>query len=83
MPLEECSYILWDLKRDVMLFWSQGVQCRGYSYCPYYSVLYVVQFVFVSLAGWGLLIYGGYKFFTSGSSKEVKEVVQQAATPAH
>jgi hypothetical protein len=25
------------------------------------------HFVFVSLAGWGALFYGGYKFFTSGS----------------
>lgn len=29
----------------------------------------LVQFVFVSLAGWGALFYGGYKFFTSGSKK--------------
>jgi hypothetical protein len=28
-----------------------------------------LQFVFVSLAGWGSLIYGGYKFFTSGPKK--------------
>nr|PNR54188.1 hypothetical protein PHYPA_007865 [Physcomitrium patens] len=27
------------------------------------------HFVFVSLAGWGALFYGGYKFFTSGSKK--------------
>ena len=32
-----------------------------------------VQFVFVSLAGWGALFYGGYKFFTSGSKKPGKE----------
>jgi hypothetical protein len=29
-----------------------------------------LQFVFVSLAGWGALFYGGYKFFTSGSSSK-------------
>lgn len=28
-----------------------------------------LQFVFVSLAGWGALFYGCYKFFTSGPSK--------------
>lgn len=29
-----------------------------------------VQFVFVSLAGWGALFYGGYRLFTGGSKKE-------------
>ncbi|KAJ6761933.1 hypothetical protein OIU74_024578 [Salix koriyanagi] len=28
------------------------------------------HFVIVSLSGWGVLIYGGYKFFTGGKSKE-------------
>ncbi|KAL5581914.1 hypothetical protein UlMin_014356 [Ulmus minor] len=32
------------------------------------------HFVLVSLSGWGLLIYGGYKFFTKGSKKEEKLV---------
>ncbi|CAO2814356.1 unnamed protein product [Amaranthus hypochondriacus] len=32
------------------------------------------QFVIVSLAGWGLLITGGYKFFTKGKGKEEKKV---------
>ena len=32
-----------------------------------------VQFVFVSLAGWGALFFGGYKFFTSGPKKPGKE----------
>ncbi|CAM8900717.1 unnamed protein product [Rhodiola kirilowii] len=28
------------------------------------------QFVIVSLTGWGVLIYGGYKFFTGGKKEE-------------
>jgi hypothetical protein len=30
----------------------------------------VLQFVIVSLSGWGLAFYGGYKFFTGGKGKE-------------
>ncbi|CAN1231441.1 hypothetical protein LINPERPRIM_LOCUS3440 [Linum perenne] len=29
------------------------------------------HFVIVSLSGWGLLIYGSYKFFTKGKKEEV------------
>ena len=29
-----------------------------------------LQFVIVSLSGWGVLIYGGYKFFTGGKSNK-------------
>lgn len=29
-----------------------------------------VQFVIVSLTGWGILIFGGYKFFTRGKGKK-------------
>ncbi|KAM7271362.1 hypothetical protein ACFE04_030576 [Oxalis oulophora] len=32
------------------------------------------HFVIVSLTGWGLLFYGGYKFFTRGGKKEEKPV---------
>jgi threonine/homoserine/homoserine lactone efflux protein len=44
-----------------------------------------LQFVFVSLAGWGVLIYGGYKLF-AGGSKEKKDTApaeSSASTPAH
>lgn len=34
----------------------------------------LLQFVIVSLAGWGLLVFGGYKFFTRGK-KDTKEEV--------
>ncbi|KAM0937010.1 hypothetical protein DsansV1_C26g0194641 [Dioscorea sansibarensis] len=34
------------------------------------------HFVLVSLSGWGLLIYGGFKLF--GGKKETKEVVAEA-----
>ncbi|KAH8975439.1 hypothetical protein BDL97_01G157900 [Sphagnum fallax] len=42
------------------------------------------HFVFASLAGWGLLFYGGYKFFTGGS-KEKKDAApsKSPATPAY
>ncbi|CAK9226735.1 unnamed protein product [Sphagnum jensenii] len=43
------------------------------------------HFVFVSLAGWGVLIYGGYKLF-SGGSKEKNDTApakSSASTPAH
>ncbi|KAH9562138.1 hypothetical protein CY35_05G057000 [Sphagnum magellanicum] len=43
------------------------------------------HFVFVSLAGWGVLIYGGYKLF-AGGSKEKKDTApakSSASTPAH
>ncbi|XP_010095824.2 uncharacterized protein LOC21405002 [Morus notabilis] len=30
------------------------------------------HFVIVSLSGWGLLFFGGYKFFTRGGKKEEK-----------
>ncbi|XP_057527910.1 uncharacterized protein LOC130806738 isoform X1 [Amaranthus tricolor] len=35
------------------------------------------QFVIVSLSGWGLLIFGGYKFFAGGKDK--KEKVAEAS----
>lgn len=35
-----------------------------------------MQFVFVSLAGWGALFYGGYRFFTGGSKKEAPVKVE-------
>ena len=35
---------------------------------------YILQFVIVSLSGWGLLFFGGYKFFTRGK-KDKEEVV--------
>ncbi|XP_073390861.1 uncharacterized protein [Physcomitrium patens] len=41
------------------------------------------HFVFVSLAGWGALFYGGYKFFTSGSKKGAAEVVEQVKAGKH
>lgn len=33
-----------------------------------------LQFVIVSLSGWGLLIFSGYKFFTGGKGKK-EEVI--------
>lgn len=35
---------------------------------------YILQFVIVSLSGWGLVIFGAYKFFTGGK-KDKEEVV--------
>ncbi|XP_038685292.1 uncharacterized protein LOC119985164 isoform X1 [Tripterygium wilfordii] len=32
------------------------------------------HFVIVSLTGWGLLFYGGYKFFTKGKDKKEEKV---------
>ena len=34
-----------------------------------------LQFVLWSLAGWGVLIYSGYKFFTSGKKDTIAEVI--------
>ncbi|KAK4777444.1 hypothetical protein SAY87_017631 [Trapa incisa] len=34
------------------------------------------HFVIVSLSGWGLLIFGGYKFFTGGKGKKEEKVVE-------
>ncbi|RWR93604.1 hypothetical protein CKAN_02286600 [Cinnamomum micranthum f. kanehirae] len=39
------------------------------------------HFVIVSLSGWGLLIYGGYKLF-SGGKKEKKEEQTVGASPS-
>ncbi|GLT47909.1 hypothetical protein SLA2020_215630 [Shorea laevis] len=36
------------------------------------------HFVIVSLSGWGLLIYGGYKFFTGGKGKKEEKPVEAA-----
>ncbi|KAE9456455.1 hypothetical protein C3L33_11666, partial [Rhododendron williamsianum] len=33
------------------------------------------HFVIVSLAGWGALFYGGYKFFTKGKKEDKEEVI--------
>jgi hypothetical protein len=43
------------------------------------------HFVFVSLAGWGVLIYGGYKLFAGGSKekKDTDPAKSSASTPAH
>ncbi|PON81938.1 hypothetical protein TorRG33x02_222610 [Trema orientale] len=34
------------------------------------------HFVIVSLSGWGLLIFGGYKFFTGGKGKKEEKVAE-------
>ncbi|KAK4796794.1 hypothetical protein SAY86_029120 [Trapa natans] len=34
------------------------------------------HFVIISLSGWGLLIFGGYKFFTSGKGKKEEKLVK-------
>lgn len=34
----------------------------------------VSQFVIVSLTGWGLLLFGGYKFLTGGKKEKKEEV---------
>lgn len=39
------------------------------------ATLYLLQFVIVSLAGWGTLFYGGYKFFTKGKREDKEEVI--------
>ncbi|KAF5741483.1 hypothetical protein HS088_TW10G00481 [Tripterygium wilfordii] len=36
------------------------------------------HFVIVSLSGWGLLFYGGYKFFTGGKGKKEEKLVEAA-----
>ncbi|KAJ8748292.1 hypothetical protein K2173_001711 [Erythroxylum novogranatense] len=36
------------------------------------------HFVLVSLSGWGLLIFGGYKFFTGGKGKQQEKLVAAA-----
>lgn len=35
-----------------------------------YWMFLLLQFVIVSLSGWGLLFFGGYKFFTKGKGKK-------------
>lgn len=42
----------------------------------------LLQFVIVSLSGWGLLIFGGYKFFTGGKGKK-EEVLQISFSLKH
>ncbi|KAL7129618.1 hypothetical protein ABFS83_13G080500 [Erythranthe nasuta] len=37
------------------------------------------QFVIVSLTGWGLLIYGGYKIFSGGKKDKNEEKVGEGA----
>lgn len=37
-------------------------------------MLYLLQFVIVTLTGWGLAFFGAYKFFTGGK-KDTKEEV--------
>lgn len=34
-------------------------------------LVFILQFVIVSLSGWGLLIFGGYKAFSGGKKEEV------------
>ncbi|XP_019059422.1 PREDICTED: uncharacterized protein LOC109117137 [Tarenaya hassleriana] len=34
------------------------------------------HFVLISLSGWGLLFYGGYKFFTGGKNKKEEKAVE-------
>lgn len=43
-------------------------------YCYDTGALSILQFVIVSLSGWGLLFYGGYKFFTKGRKDNKEEV---------
>lgn len=40
------------------------------------------HFVIVSLTGWGVLIYGGYKFFTRGKGKNEEKVEVEAPNKA-
>ncbi|XP_010268814.1 PREDICTED: uncharacterized protein LOC104605664 [Nelumbo nucifera] len=37
------------------------------------------HFVIVSLSGWGLLFYGGYKFFTGGKKDKKEEKTVEAS----
>ncbi|XP_043689329.1 uncharacterized protein LOC122640246 [Telopea speciosissima] len=37
------------------------------------------HFVIVSLSGWGLLFFGGYKFFTGGKKDKKDEIVAEAS----
>ncbi|KAJ4975774.1 hypothetical protein NE237_000880 [Protea cynaroides] len=37
------------------------------------------HFVIVSLSGWGLLIFGGYKMFSGGKKEKKDEIVAQAS----
>jgi hypothetical protein len=55
------------------------------SFCFFFCYFFL-QFVFVSLAGWGALFYSGYKYFTSGSTtpKPAKEEEEATASkPDH
>ncbi|XWS54229.1 hypothetical protein CRYUN_Cryun10bG0072400 [Craigia yunnanensis] len=36
------------------------------------------HFVIISLSGWGLLFFSGYKFFTGGKGKKEENVVETA-----
>ncbi|OVA13895.1 hypothetical protein BVC80_1781g30 [Macleaya cordata] len=39
------------------------------------------HFVIVSLTGWGLLIFGGYKFFTGGKKDKKEETLYNTTMP--
>lgn len=42
----------------------------------------LLQFVIVSLTGWGVLIFSGYKFFTGGKGKK-EEVLKVLLNPEY
>lgn len=46
----------------------RGVMCLGNKVLTGY--ICILQFVIVSLSGWGLLFFGVYKFFTRGKGKK-------------
>ncbi|PQP94771.1 hypothetical protein Pyn_40744 [Prunus yedoensis var. nudiflora] len=41
------------------------------------------HFVIVSLAGWGTLLYGGYKFFTKDKKDKKDEIYPELRTWPH
>lgn len=45
-------------------------KCFEYSF-ELCLVVFCLQFVIVSLTGWGLTFYGGYKLFSGGKKEEV------------
>lgn len=53
-------------------WWANGYDGRYVCHMSCLDCLLDVelQFVIVSLSGWGVLIYGGYKFFTGGKSNK-------------
>lgn len=57
---------------DLTFWWAEtGKSASGGLHSNYVDwILFSLQFVVVSLSGWSLLFFGGYKFFTGGKGKK-------------